>query len=668
MLNLDPSIYDSDNWCAIDVETTGRAADKSADLVCMVGIEAGGRSWAYKGGSLLPPWVVEKISSYAFLCCHNSKFEAGWLKRCGIDTRKLAFWCTYTAEWVLRGGLPAEKGALSLDGCMERRSAQVKHKWITLCIHKGIRTDDLPMSVLLEYCHKDVALCRELFVSQKQELLMASNGYLSSPLVTSKSLSTLSLEASTVKEKASNGSLALNVEATNSIRGKEGKYKGTLIAIQFQRSMLAPVLADIEMQGLQLDKELTKLRYQEAVQKKEELSQKLYTLTNGINLGSNKQLSEYLYQKLGFTCTKQTAKGANSTSIGAIEELEAKTEEQRTFKELYFEYNDADQVLSKYLSLFNAVVDENDGLLFGSLNQGTTATHRLSSSGVPYKSGQFKNSKSCQFQNVPRDLKELFVARNQGWMVGEIDGSQLEFRVAAGLANDPIAVQEIIDLVDVHSVTAQVLGVSRQDAKPKTFGPMFGGNGKTRAERKYAKFFREKYKGIHKMQQGWCHSVIADKNKKLYTDYGMIYNFPNARMQNDGYIDGSTNIYNYGIQGLATAEIVPIALAWLWHNLPDDGSIVLVNTVHDSIIAEVRPDRVELWRQLGIKAMVFATYEFLERVYGYRLNVPLGIGEKTGERWGDKKAVEHTFQNENGVLYEIIKRDGRKEKVPYAHC
>lgn len=436
-----------------------------------------------------------------------------------------------------------------------------------------------------------------------------------------------------------------------------------MIAIQYQRSMLAPVLADIASKGLKLDHDLVVSLYEESVASLNTLSQQLYTLTEGINLGSNKQLASFLYEKLGFECTERTEKGAPSTSIGTIRSLIPKTKEQKEFLSLYEEYNKVDQLLSKYLTLFYAVVKENDGLMFGEFNQGSTATHRLSSSGVPFKSDAFgkknKQGKSCQFQNIPRQLKKCFVARNKGWLIGECDGAQLEFRVAAGVTGDEVAKQEICDLVDVHSVTASVIGCSRQDAKARTFAPLYGGNGANKKERDYCDFFRKKYNKISKTQAGWCHSVAADPDKKLVLPYGMVYNFPGTKMQADGYISGSTNIYNYPIQGLATAEIIPAALAYMWHNLPD--GIEIVNTIHDSIVCEVRPDMVEVYQELCIRSMTTAVYEFLERVYGYKLDVPLGVGIKIGERWG--AGDERTFQMEDGVVFEILKdENGKKYK------
>lgn len=175
MIDGSPDIYDSDRWLVLDVETTGHYRDKEADLVCLCWADSKGRTGVYKGGSLLPHRVTQKIVSTCvlggFLVAHNAQFEAGWLQRCGIDTRKLSFWCTMTAEWLLRAGLPAEKGRLSLNGAVKAHgSADVKAEWVNLCIHKGISCKDIPLSSLVRYCRKDVLLTKELFLSQKQKL------------------------------------------------------------------------------------------------------------------------------------------------------------------------------------------------------------------------------------------------------------------------------------------------------------------------------------------------------------------------------------------------------------------------------------------------------------------------------------------------------------------
>ena len=132
----------------------------------------------------------------------------------------------------------------------------------------------------------------------------------------------------------------------------------------------------------------------------------------------------------------------------------------------------------------------------------------------------------------------------------EFDAAQLVFRVAADEGKDEVAKQEIITGYDVHSYTAKVLTdagepTSRQEAKASTFAPLFGGGGKSDAQRAYAKAFKEKYKGIAETQKGWTYEVLADGC--LRTPYGMIFHWPGTKMSVTGYIDNTTSIYNYPI-------------------------------------------------------------------------------------------------------------------------
>jgi DNA polymerase I-like protein with 3'-5' exonuclease and polymerase domains len=84
----------------------------------------------------------------------------------------------------------------------------------------------------------------------------------------------------------------------------------------------------------------------------------------------------------------------------------------------------------------------------------------------------------------------------------EADFAQLEFRVAAFLSQDPVAMKEVSEGFDVHSYTAKVISdagqeTSRQVAKMHTFAPLYGatGYGRTPAEAAYYTHFMEKYQG-----------------------------------------------------------------------------------------------------------------------------------------------------------------------------
>ena len=71
----------------------------------------------------------------------------------------------------------------------------------------------------------------------------------------------------------------------------------------------------------------------------------------------------------------------------------------------------------------------------------------------------------------------------------EADFAQLEFRAAAFLSQDGVAIEEVSTGFDVHAYTAKVISdagqpTSRQDAKAHTFAPLYGatGYGRTKAE------------------------------------------------------------------------------------------------------------------------------------------------------------------------------------------
>ena len=193
-----------------------------------------------------------------------------------------------------------------------------------------------------------------------------------------------------------------------------------------------------------------------------------------------------------------------------------------------------------------------------------------------------------------------------------------------------MALKDILNKVDIHSFTASIIGCSRQDAKPHTFKPLYGGSGGTPKEREYYAAFADKYNQIATTQRTWTHKVL--NKKQLTTEYGLIFYWPQCRMTSSGYITFTTNIYNYPVQGFATAEIIPIALVCAWHRMSNMKSF-LVNTVHDSIIAELHPDEVDTWHTIAKQCLIKDCYRILEKLYGVSLTVPLGAGVMVGSHW-----------------------------------
>jgi len=106
-------------------------------------------------------------------------------------------------------------------------------------------------------------------------------------------------------------------------------------------------------------------------------------------------------------------------------------------------------------------------------------------------------------------------------------------------------------------------------------------------------------------------------------------------MTSSGYIEGNTNVRNYPVQYLATAEIVPIALVYAWHAMKRAKlESFIINTIHDSIIAEINPTERNFFANIMSKSLEDFPVKFMKKLYGIDFDVPLGAELKTGTHWG----------------------------------
>lgn len=612
--NPNPEVYLDDNFTVLDFETTnrdkGRAVTRSNRIILSSRIEVRDRIMGM-GVSVAAPVasvhfgdeysqgdLLRAIGNSKFIVAHNAKFELQWLLRCGLDLREVLVWDTMLAEYVLAGN---RRVRLGLDECAARRGLGDKETVVGLLISGGVCPSEIPEKWLIEYGKQDVLLTLAIFLQQRKEL-----------------------------------------------------HALGLLPTLYTRCLLTPVLAEIEMNGFQLDEKRVREVYDEYKSKHARAHHELEQITGGINLNSPKQVAGYLYDHLGFAELKdrrgqpdRTEAGGRRTDSDALEILSARatTEAQRTFAETYKKFRPLEVQLGQ-LEKMLACCEQDEGVLYGVLNQAVTQTHRLSSTGAKYK---------LQFQNFYRAFKRLFKARKANWLVGEADGAQLEFRIAAHLGRDPVASSDIRNpLFDAHYQTAEqrtrkprkeITKEERYDAKPHTFKPLFGGMSGTPDDVRYYKFFQEKYNGIYQTQEGWAYTVLREK--QLRTETGLIFYWPDTKLEGGtrrggGYIKNRTSIFNYPIQSLATAEIIPIALVYFWHRSKAlKLQMMLVNTIHDSIIAELPPEEEGVFRELANFCFTVDCFRYLKSVYGVRFTVPLGCETKVGDHWGEGKEQKY---------------------------
>ena len=623
---MGPDLYImSDNYVTLDFETDTSHGDYGHPVhpdngLVLASWKVGqhGRVHSHFGGEFDQDELLAAIDKADFIVAHNAKYELGWLRRCGLDLHKVTVYDTKIGEYVLLGNLAAGCNATglpprstSLDACCRRRGWEIKDPLIDTMMHQGINPVDMPPPWLRGRCEQDVVTTERLFRDQLGLLLRTNR-----------------------------------------------------LSVVWTRCLLTPVLADIEFQGMHLDEERVQDVYNEHVSRYAELSADLDQVAQGINWKSPLQVADFLYSPepdgLGFDelrgrdgSPKRTASGRRKADKSTIDSLRPTTERQKRFLGLRAEVGKVGAALSKSLEFFNGVCKELGGVFHAVFNQTRTATHRLSSSGHYILFTLYEKSKTVQFQNMARAFKSLFNARTDGWLMMEVDGSQLEFRVAADLGNDAQALEDITNPdFDAHCTSASEMNsidydeflekyragekrfkTMRTNAKADTFKPLYGGESGTKKQKKWYAAFKERYKGIAETQEGWVEEVLA--TGRLITPWGMRYYWPRAKRGHDGYVNVKSSVYNYPVQALATAEIIPVAVQALWQRLNGCDGVRMVNTVHDSVILEVHPDSVDHVREQAIEAFGNDVYTYLREVYDYEFTVPLGCGVTVGTHWSE---------------------------------
>ena len=560
--------------------------------------------------------LTSDIASVDFIVAHNAKYELGWLQRAGLDLHDVKVFDTKLAEYVLLGNRAAPckptglgKRSTSLQACCLRRGWEEKDRIVDKMMKDGVNPIFIPRRGLRGRCEQDVTTTERLFLDQRRLLLDTDRA-----------------------------------------------------GVLYTRCLFTPVLAAMELEGMALDPERVEEVYDEHCKQFAQLTAEMEGITGGINWKSSKQVAEFLYsdEGLGFQELSRrdgtpirTPAGKPKTDQTTVSALKATTAKQRKFVALRRKLGKVDAALSKALRFFHGICREYGGTFHATFNQTVTATHRLSSSGISTYFEEFQESMTAQMQNLARVFKRLFRAKEDGWLVVEVDGSQLEFRVAADLCGDEQAIADITDPdFDAHIFSAsEINGIPyeemleryregdgdakslRTSAKPHTFKPLYGGQSGTRNEKRYYKAFKERYSGIAGTQDSWVEEVLRDK--RLITPWGMRYYWPRAKRGRDGYVNVKANVYNYPVQAFATAEIIPIAVTALWKRLRDCSGVRFINTVHDSVILEVRPDSVDRVRREAINAFGIDVYKYLLEVYDYQFTVPLGCGITIGTHWSE---------------------------------
>lgn len=587
-LDLDPSIYLRDNYVVIDFETTnldhGSPINPDNRIILACWYSGEGRNTtlgASKGfvhskfGNEFEQWeLADAIERASFVVAYHAKFELGWFKRMGLNLRDIIIYDPMLGEYVIGGNIKP-KGGLSLDETLKRYGIRGKMSYVRALIETGVCPSNIAERDLREYCIRDVEQTLHLFLQQRRRI-----------------------------------------------------FRKSLDKVLYGRCLQTPMLADIESRGVYLDRKRVRSKRRIISSQFSDSERKLNEFCGVINWRSSKQVREIVYGKLGFKELQdykgreiRTPAGKPSTAEETLAKLVATTDSQRKFKRIYGELAPLKKLVQT-LEVMDNICETDNGHFFAQFNQAITQNQRLSSTGLKW---------GLQLQNQPRSFKELFCTGSKGRQVAEGDCPQLEFRTVVDLSRDRAGKADILARVDVHSLTASVTGLSRQDSKPYTFKPIYGARSGPPWLRRYIEAFRRRYGSMYQTQLGWVYSVLV--HKFLDTPTGLRFYWPDTVRVGD-YVTNTTKIFNYPVSMFAGADIAQLCLLLVWHNIGGLDSWIC-NCVHDSGILDTNSDEASIIERIMVQSYTEDIYEVLSKLYDYEFDTPLGLGFKIGDHWAE---------------------------------
>lgn len=394
---------------------------------------------------------------------------------------------------------------------------------------------------------------------------------------------------------------------------------------------LSKVLAEMELNGVYVDKEVLKNMGLEINDKINSLEQEIYSLAGTeFNISSPKQLGEILFEKLNLNHGKKLKSGY-STSIDVLEKLKndhpiiGKIIEYRTLTKLYTTYIE---------SLGNYILE--DGKIHTIYTQTLTKTGRLSSI-------------EPNLQNIPiryeygKLIRKAFVASKDS-VILDGDYSQIELRIMSDMAN----VESLIDAFkkdsDIHTKTAsdifrvsenEVNSQMRRIAKAVNFGIIYGISSYGLSEnldippkeaQSFINNYFESYPGIKEYMDKTIEKAYIDGYvKTLMGRRRYIEELKNKNV----FIrkSGERIALNTPIQG-TSADIIKKAMIDISKEFKKQNiKSKMILQVHDELVFDCLKDEFDLVSKIVKNLMENAV----------KLNVPLKVELESGNDWYQAK-------------------------------
>ena len=394
---------------------------------------------------------------------------------------------------------------------------------------------------------------------------------------------------------------------------------------------LLKTLAEMEIEGINLDVKFLKQLSQKTTGELEKITKKIFELSGEeFNISSPKQLGEILFDKMKISSKpKKTKTGQYSTSEEVLTELATKNKVVR----LVLDFRSISKLLNTYIDSLPKQLHKTTNRIHTEYVQTVASTGRLSSI-------------NPNLQNIPirtprgKEIRKAFIAKNKDYFLMAADYSQIELRIIASLSDEQNMITAFKNKEDIHSSTAAaVFNVpiskatkeQRSNAKVVNFGIIygvsaFGLSNQTELNRKESKELIDRYFEKYPMLKKYMNDQIsfARSNGFVETILGRRRYLKNINSQNSVVRSAAErNAINAPIQGSA-ADIIKIAMINIQKELSSKNlKSKMLLQVHDELVFDVfKPELNEI---------IELTKNQMEQAY--KISVPLTVDLNYGINW-----------------------------------
>ena len=386
---------------------------------------------------------------------------------------------------------------------------------------------------------------------------------------------------------------------------------------------IMPAICAMEESGIKAEREFFEKEKDIIAKRLIEKENDIYRISGcRFNINSPKQVGEVLFEKLKIKSQKKTKTGY-STDFQVLDSLVGV---HPIAAELLY-YREFSKLLSGFIEPILSLT-KNSEIIHTTFEQSFAATGRFS-------------SRNPNMQNVPSDIRKGFTVRNENNLFLSIDYSQIELRVLAVLSHDENLLRAFREDRDIHSQTAKYIfdvpeeminEKMRSIAKTVNFSVLygktpFGLSQELKISRKDAEKFINSYFEEYSRVKEWIEQTKEEtrRTKSAKTFFGRVRSIPEINSPNKNVREQAERMaVNMPVQGTA-ADIIKIAIKKVYEKIKGEKDIMMILTIHDELVFEMKKESVEKYRKMIESAMID-----IEGFSGI-----LKVKSETGTRWSE---------------------------------